>query len=306
MFHQRPKNAARRGSVGDRTVRFGMLALLGLFVISPSAAAAGEPTDSALTRAPPNSSPQALSIDPAQTRMSVEWLASKAIKKMPHTIHGDKDWGHTKKLWAGIKVRRDGWKLKTNRRFREVEQGRWVRYEVTLPDPASPAAVGVSVHQVVPIVDHVTGDLRWQIDSSIVAPMNFTAQIQRWNLGIKLFSVTVSGQMQVRLTSSASVGFYADYAEIPPALVVDPRIDHAQLVLERFEVERISKIGGDVAEGWGEVIQEILVERLVKKQNPRLVSKLNHWIEQERDDLRLSMADWLASWQPQEPSKGDP
>jgi hypothetical protein len=77
-------------------------------------------------------------------------------------------------------------------------------------------------------------------------------------------------------------------------------------VLERFEVERISKIGGDVAEGWGEVIQEILVERLVKKQNPRLVSKLNHWIEQERDDLRLSMADWLASWQPQEPSKGDP
>ncbi len=68
------------------------------------------------------------------------------------------------------------------------------------------------------------------------------------------------------------------------------------LSLERFEVERVSHIGGDVAEQWGEVMQEILVERFVRKQNDNLVAKLNRSIEKERDDLRFSLADWLQLW----------
>ena len=80
--------------------------------------------------------------------------------------------------------------------------------------------------------------------------------------------------------------------------MIDPRIHEAHLFLDRFEVDRISDIGGDVAEGWGEVIQELLVERLIKKQNERLVDQLNQSIERERDDLRLSLADWFESLKP--------
>jgi hypothetical protein len=226
----------------------------------------------------------------------VQWLASLALRKMPRTFDGDKDWGDTKKLWAGVKIRRDGLKLKTHRRFREVEHGRWVKFQVTLPDATAASAAAVTIHQVVPSIDETTGDQRWKIDSSIVTPMKFTARIQRWNLGVRVFSMTVTGEMRVQFNSSASVGFLADYAEIPPALVIDPRVDHAQLVLESFEVDRVSRIGGEVAEQWGEVMEEILVDRFVKKQNDRLVSKLNKSIDKEREDLRLSLADWFASW----------
>lgn len=239
---------------------------------------------------------QPFSVSEAQARASIQWLATLALRKMPRTFDGNKDWGDTTKVWAGVKVRLDGLKLKTHRRFRQLEQGRWVRYEVTLPDAAAPNAATVTIHDVLPAIDQTSGGQRWKIHSSIVAPMKFTARIQRWNLGVKLFSVTITGDLRVRLMSATSVEFVADYAEIPPALVIDPRVDQAQLVLEHFEVNRVSHIGGDVAEQWGELIEEILVERFVKKHNQRLVEKLNRSIDKERDDLRLSMAEWLTNW----------
>ncbi len=237
-----------------------------------------------------------LSLNDKQAQSSVQWLASVALSKMPRTFDGDKDWGDTKKVWAGVDVKRDGWKLKTHRRYREVEHGRWIRYEVSLPAPEAGNAALVVIHAVESTIDAQTEQQRWRIDSSIVVPAKFTARIQRWNLGVRLFSVTVQGELQLRLSSSATMGFFADYSEVPPALVIDPRVDQAQLVLERFEVERVSHIGGDVAEQWGDMMEELLLERLVRKQNDELVAKLNRSIEKEREDLRFSLADWFQQW----------
>ena len=244
---------------------------------------------------PPDSA-ESISISQSQARASVQWLATLALSKMPRTFDGDKNWGETKKLWAGVKVRRDGLKLRTKRRFREVEHGRWLRYEVTLPPLGAPDAAAVNIHQVAAEVDPGSGQQRWKIDASIVAPLAFTARIQRWNLGLRTYSMTVSGKMRIRMRSFASIGFLADYAEIPPALVIDPRIEHAQLALDSFEVKRVSHVGGEVAQQWGELMEEILVDRFVKKRNERLVEKLNRSIDRERDELRLSMADWFSNW----------
>ena len=237
-----------------------------------------------------------LSLTPQQARSSVQWLAAVALKKLPRTLDGDRDWGDTKRVWSGVRVKRDGWKLKTHRRYREVEHGRWIRYAVTLPDPNAGNAPAVVIHQAIPVDDPLSGDQRWRIDSTISAVMKFKARIQRWNLGARIYSLTVSGEMQVRLATSASMGFFADYGEVPPALVIDPKVERAHLELERFEVNRVSHIGGDAAEHWGDLMEEILVERLVRKQNDKLVPKLNRAIEKERDDLRFSLAQWFEQW----------
>ena len=208
---------------------------------------------------------------------------------LPKTISGDKNWGDTKRVWAGVKIRVDGFKLKTNRRFRELEQGRWIKYDVSMPDV--PPTIKIS--KVVPLIAKATGQQSWLIDSSIVAPMKFTARIQRWNLGVKLFSVTVTGEIRVRLNSTMSVGFHANFGEIPPGLVIDPNVKTAILVMEHFEVDRVSKIGGDVAEQWGEVMEELLVERLIHRQNKKIVAQLNKSIDKERDDLELSLSEWF-------------
>jgi hypothetical protein len=237
-------------------------------------------------------------LTPDQARAAVQWLADLALRSSPKTFDGDKDWGQQKKLWAGVKIRREGLKLKTHRRFREVNQGRWIRYEATLTETAAGPLAIAKVHSAVLRSDPISGQPRWQIDSSITAPMTFTAQIQRWNLGVKLFSVTIRGEFTVRLDSTASVDFVTDYSVLPPALVFDPRVDQANLVLEHFEVDRVSKIGGDVAEEWGELLEDVIRDRFLKKQNEQLVDKLNRAIDKERDDLRVSTLQWLGEAPP--------
>lgn len=239
---------------------------------------------------------QSVAISEEQARHSIQWLSTFALDRAPRMYDGDKHWGDQKKLWAGVRVKLDGLKIKTHRRFREVNHGRWLRYEVNLPPQGTGNAPVATIHQVRQIADPTIGQQRWQIESSITAPMKFTTRIQRWNLGVKLYSLTIRGDMRVRLNSTTSVGFVADYSEVPPALVIDPKVEKAELVLEHFEVERISKIGGDVAEEGGELMESLIRDRFLDKQNDRLVAKLNKSIDKERDDLRLSLAEWFASW----------
>ncbi|TWU58325.1 hypothetical protein [Rubripirellula reticaptiva] len=232
-------------------------------------------------------------IDTASAKASVQWLVDKALVELPRTFDGDKGWGDTKRVWAGVSMKMDGLKLKTHRKFRDVDHGRWIRYEVTMPKPGAARNVDVTIDAVTPVIDPVSGQERWKIDSTIVAPVHFSARVQRHNLGIQLFSVTVTGKMKVRMTSSATIGFYPDYRKIPPDLVIDPVIEQANLKLESFEVDRVSHIGGDAAEAWGEIMQEVLVERFVQKQDEKLVAKLNKSIGKKRDDLRISLSDWF-------------
>ncbi len=224
----------------------------------------------------------------------MQWLADLLVDNAPRTYRGDKDWGEQKKLWAGVKVKFDGLRPKTHRRWREANHGRWMRYEVTLPPTSARRRAVADVRQVHEVVDPQTGQKGYRIESIVIAPMTFAAQVQRWNRGVKLYSMTIRGEMRLRLTSTSTVAFVADYSEVPPALVLDPTIEAAHLTLEHFEVDRVSKIGGDVAEEWGELLEDVIRDKFLEEQNQKLAAKLNKSINKSRDDLRLSLADWLA------------
>ena len=163
-------------------------------------------------------STQTLNITNEQAKESIQWLATKASKHLPRTISGAKNWGDTKRVWAGVKMRIDGFKLRTNRRFRELEQGRWIKYDIAFPE--IPPAIKIT--EVSQISDESTEQQSWVITSAIASPLEFTARVQRWNLGVKLFSMTVSGKARIRLNATLSVGFHANYGEIPPGLVIAP------------------------------------------------------------------------------------
>jgi hypothetical protein len=301
MLHKRSGNAVRGSRDGDRSRRrllcgrlpLTSLALVNAILVSCAAreCLADQPTDLAAVQ---SADYGPLDMSDGQALRSVQWLADLTLRKLPRTIDGDKGWGDTKRVWAGVKVRLDGGKLKTNRRWRTPEHGRWVRYKLQLPAVDQANKATAKIHQVDFVEDEATGVRRWLVDSTVIAPMKFEAQIQRWNLGVKLFSVTIQGRLRLRLNSSATIGFDTDYSEIPPALVFDPNIKKAKISLETFEVERVSHIGGDVAEGWGEVVQEVIVETYLDHLNKRLVKKMNRSIAKERDDLRLSVAQWFA------------
>lgn len=229
--------------------------------------------------------------DDATALASVRFLANVALRHVPQRFEGDRHWGDTRKVWSGVKVKIDGGRLRTHRRFREVEHGRWIRYQVQLPPQGLSLDDSVQIRKVDLIPSETSP--RYRIDATAITPANYQVRIQRWNRGVRIASVTVEGDLKIRLDTTLDVQLSADYAEIPPAMQIDPTVVSAKLTLEKFRVDRVSRIGGDAAELWGEVIQELFVERLIKKQNDRLAEKLNEGIQNHRDDLRLSTMDWI-------------
>ncbi len=281
-----------------------------LTLLLATLSSSAEPIDAVRTTAVSEASISALrsfSISESQARNSVQWLADLAVDRMPRSFHGDKDWGQTKKIWSGVKIRRDGFELKTKRRFRDVRHGHWIKYELTLPTKANENranSVVATVHRVARDGDLQTGAetseanqaTHWRIESSVESPMMFSARVERWNLGVQWYSISVTGRLRVRLDSTANLTSYADYGEVPPALVIDPKMQTAQLQLIEFEVDRVSKIGGDVAEEWGELMEKVVREVFLKRQNEKLAARLNKSIDKHRDDLRLSLAEWFSKW----------
>lgn len=233
-----------------------------------------------------------LDVGEAQATASIRWLVGLAMRQLPPTYSGDKDWGKTKSIWSGVDFRRDGLKLTTKRRRKDVRHGRWTKYELKLPPEGSGNRPQADVVSVTKLPSGV-----WQIETVVTLPLDFDARIERWNLGVKWYSVSVTGKMRVRLHTVATLNMLADYSELPPALVVDPNIVQAHATLEYFEVERVSKIGGDVAEEFGDAVEKILRDVWLKKENDRLVAKLQKAIDKKRDDLRWSSAEWFANWQ---------
>ncbi|MFG0261782.1 MAG: hypothetical protein ACF788_05265 [Novipirellula sp. JB048] len=231
----------------------------------------------------PATAQQVVAVSESQAIESMQWLATRAMQAVPDVYHGEQNWGDRKRVWAGIRAKWNGGKLKTHRRFKEVNHGRWIRYELKLPDRDSAHAASTAIESA-----NLNDDDRWRIGSSTESNMHFTAKVEHWNYGVKLYSVTVVGQMRVQLRLTSTIGMSLDYTEIPPAVVAEPAVEDAELTLASFEIDRVSKIGGDAAEAWGEVMQEVIVKRFIEKQNDRIVASLNRAIAKHRDELRFS------------------
>lgn len=305
VLHQRSEHACGRRRDGDRIRRRLFLRgvslgvptwlgthLLGLTIGGPAGAWGQQPIGGNVPIQETRSNTE--SADETQLRQSLQWMADLAIRKLPASFKGDKDWGATKRIWAGVDIKRDGLRLRTHRKYRQVDHGRWFRYEVfpkkLASEPGAPLNVQMTVHRVRKDED------RWTIHSTVVADANFTTQWQRWNLGLKLFSVSTRGRLQVRLDTTLSVGMTADFSGTTPAFVLDPKIVQANLVLQKFDLDRVSHVGGEVAEEIGVVVERNLKRFWLDKLNDKLAGKLNRSIAKHRDDLRWSMPNVLADW----------
>ena len=231
---------------------------------------------------------------PEQARAAVQSLVDYAVTQLPRHYDGKKNWEETKRIWAGVKFRRDGLRVSTKRRWREVRHGLQSHYRVQFPgDPKSPSPLYANVRS----VEWFAGDEQtipaWIIETGLASPLDFSARVERWNRGVRFYSVEITGHMNIRLDLQGRFASFLDYSEIPPALVIDPSVTDAAFHLDALHVDRISKIGGEVAEQWGELVEKIIREILIDDINNKLRVKMNKAIDKKRDDLRFSAMDWF-------------
>lgn len=255
-----------------------------LLPMSPAAATAAPLPSEALTDAP-----DPLAQLPADESRQLRELIGYLIRQtLPTTYTNTDDWGETKFLYAGVKVRRDGWQLKTKRRYHQVNHGIWRRYTISLIDPQLPQNLDIRV-----------SDLRWdgegrlQVQIEADAQLRLDARQSHWNLGVQLYSVHVEADARVRFMVRADVRIDPDYSKLPPDVVVRPHVEAADLQLQWFDVHRLSSLHGDPADALGAAAEALLRRKWLEPQRGHLADRLNAQIQRRQDRLRLSVSDWL-------------
>ena len=243
------------------------------------------------------------SIDPlvgmpdAEAGRLKEIVANLVRSSVPEHYQNDKDWGHQKRIYAGVKLWRDGWKLETKRRWKVVNHGRWTRYRIDLVDPDENVKIELD-------------DLRWlpngraEFKLTLAGKMHCHVRRSLWNLGVQLWSFHVDADAEVSIAISGSIGIQMDYVNIPPDVLLAPVIDSAAIGVSRFEVTQISEIRGDFAEGIGDALEGLLRKEVIKRQETKLVEKMNRQIVRKQDSLRFSIGDWLARLLATQPNDG--
>ncbi len=252
------------------------------------AAPDGEPIDAASPTLPPELQTPFQGLPPEEAKASLQWVIYLIQQNLPPHYEKRKGWGATKKVYAGVDIDNDGLRLETHRRYRDVRHGKWLRYEVDLNNPTDPRNLKVEV-----VRAETLPDGRLMANLRIDAKIDINARQERWNYGFQLYSVSVKATARLQLTLETTMGFVFDYTRVPPDIVFDPIVDSASIKLVDLEVDRISKLGSDVAEEFGDIVERALRDDYLPKQGDKLAGKLNVSIARRRDKLRISASDWL-------------
>jgi len=216
-----------------------------------------------------------------------QFLTKLALDSMPVRYVEDKDWGKQSERWDGVKVSFQNGRLRTKRRKKKVNHGTWDRYEVSLVDPENSFSVNLD-----DLLDLEDGRVSFTVRAT--AKVDVTARQSKWVKGVQLYSISADGSADVKLELSVILGSSMDVSKFPPDLIFDPKIADADISLNNFRIDRVSKAGGEFAQQVTRVVQKQIDRKVVEKED-KLVKKLNDKIEKNRDRFTLSVHDAMKS-----------
>lgn len=214
-------------------------------------------------------------------------LTKLVLDSIPHNFTEDKDWGKQDERWDGIKWRRDGLRISTQRRKKAVNHGTWRKYSTELINPEEEFSIQVkNLHK---LENGKTG-----FDVHFLAHLKIHARESKWVKGVQLYSFSADGHAKVRLVVSCELGVTLNMTRFPPDLIFTPVATTADLVVDEFRLNRISKAGGEFAQQVSKSVRKVLDKKIEEKES-KLVDKINRQLEKKKDKLRLSTADALKS-----------
>ncbi len=216
-----------------------------------------------------------------------ELVTQIVLDNMPHQIVRDKDWGRTRQIWDGVRMRWEGNRLDTRRRWKTVNHGTWKRYEVQLVDPEQRFAVQVESPE-------AQEDGRVGFVAQVDATIDVFGRVAQWERGVQLISLSAEATAVVRLRIHCSVAMKLDPSRFPPDVRFEPEVTDAELQLIRFRLHRISQVRGPLVRELGSALRSFIESKIADRQD-RMVQRINRRIERQKDDLRLSIRDLLAS-----------
>lgn len=215
----------------------------------------------------------------------VGWLTKLIRDNLPPTYEDDKKWGKTKKVWNGVRLRREGFRLETESRIRTVNTGTWTRYRIKMVEPEQ--RVQVRFDRLEPLEE---GRIRFRV--SVECALDIFGRLSQWVRDVQVISLSANADATCRMTVDGTVGVKMNVFQFPPDVSIDPKVDFARVDLVDYRVRRISQVGGDVAKVLGKGLRSS-IDRKLEDFNSKLVDKINKQLDKQREKLRFSSQDWL-------------
>lgn len=217
----------------------------------------------------------------------VAWLEKLIRKNLPENYSNDKKWGKQKEVWDGIRLRREGLKLETERKKKLVNAGTWTKYSIDMVNPDEQLFIQFDRLEALP-------DGRIAFAVTVDCMLDAFGRLSQWVRDVQIISLSANADVGCRLYIAGTVQFSMNLMKFPPDVALKPRVDTAHVTLTHYRVRRISQLGGDFAKVLGNGLRRTVDEKL-EETNAKLVSKINKQLEKHEDKLSFSAQDWLKS-----------
>lgn len=215
------------------------------------------------------------------------WITDLVRDQLPEQYEKKKNWGNTKRVFAGWEVEADGLKVETRRRWKEVNDGTWTSYRVTPIDPDKHFAVRVER------IEQLTGN-KVRLQLAVISKVKLFGRLSQWERGVQLLSLSADADAKMQLTATVEVACQLNPTKFPPDVALVPVVTAADAKIAEFELQRVSKLDGGLIHSLSDDTREVL-EQEIAERRPKLVSSLNKQIAMKQDKLNFSLSDLLKS-----------
>jgi len=219
-------------------------------------------------------------VAPAATEQSLsEMVRRTVLDNLPREFSGNSDWGSKREVPSGLKFKTEGGRLRIEKRTKEVNDGLWTQYKVSLVDPRQNFRVRVAQLR-------RSGPGRIGFTLFMSARLDGEVRYERWRRGIKMLNFKADAQSTVEAALDCEVGFRLVPGRFLGDLVIAPQVNAVRLTLVDIDLARISRIDGAVASELGDQLRHSLDKELSGRQN-EIAQKLNAAIAAHADKLRF-------------------
>jgi hypothetical protein len=213
------------------------------------------------------------------------FVTGLAREHIPQEYERKKNWGATKRVLDGVDVDLDGIRLDTKRRWKDANHGTWQWYKLTQINPDQNLTVRIE-------------ELREADGGQVLCRVSATARMHcfgrqsQFERGVQIYSVSAEAEAFVKLIAQVSLKPRLDPNSFPPDIVMLAEVQHADLEIHDFKLQRVSHFDGPVIKSLSNSTKS-MIEEVIEQKKPQLVEKINKKLEKEKDKLRLKWADML-------------
>ncbi|MCO6458029.1 MAG: hypothetical protein J5I93_22220 [Pirellulaceae bacterium] len=242
-------------------------------------------------RAEPGEPPAANLVEtagPVELSDEFQTLVAGLVRaNLPDKFEDLRDWGQTREMTTGLRVRREGLKLETKRKRKEVNDGTWKMYRLRVVDKDEHFQLWVDNAR-----ETESGTLAF--DVTTVARLEAFGRWSVWERGVQLVSLSAEADARVRLRASCQLALRLDPSRLPPDVMLKPTVDRAELKLLDFRLRRVSDLHGPLVRQLGRALEDLVEDKLAASRD-RLPEKFNRQIDKQQAKLRFSLHELLTS-----------